>query len=125
LLRLLDRTPTTTQLILKASSTFPGGPFRDERRARERLQRLAAARLLRAFPASQGIGGPVNWYKLSAEGYRVLHGPEITLPHRTRFEATSPSRFHHVQTLAEVIVHLLAPLTPVASPSRGSSATAS
>ena len=63
LLRLLDRTPATTHLILKASSTFPGGPFRDERRARERLQRLAAARLVRAFPASQGIGGPVNWYK--------------------------------------------------------------
>ena len=38
----------------------------------------------------------------------MLHGPDITLPHRSRFEATSPSRFHHVQTLAEVIVHLLA-----------------
>lgn len=107
LLRLLDRTPATTPLILKASSTFPPGRFRDERRVRERLQTLAAMRVVRAFPAAQAIGGPVNWYKLSPEGFRVLHGPDAALPHRSRFEAISPSRFHHTQTLAEVVIHVL------------------
>lgn len=107
LLRLLARTPATTTLILKASETFSGEPFHDDRRIRERLQTLAEGRLVRAFPATQGVGGPVNWYKLTAEGYRTVHGAEATLPHRSRFEAISPSRFQHTQVIAEVIVHSL------------------
>jgi len=31
----------------------------------------------------------------------------VALPHRSRFEAIAPSRFHHTQTLAKVIVHTL------------------
>lgn len=104
LLRLLDRTPATTMLLLKASETFAGEPFRDERRVRERLQTLADHHFLRTFPASEGVGGPVNWYKLTAEGYRALHGPDAELPHRSRFEAIAPSRFQHTQALAEIIV---------------------
>jgi hypothetical protein len=107
LLRLLARTPATTSLILKASETFPGEPFHNDRRVRERLQTLAESGLIRAFPATHGVGGPVNWYKLTAEGYRTVHGAEMTLPHRSRFEAIPPSRFQHTQTLAEIIVHSL------------------
>ncbi len=107
LLRLLARTPATTTLILKASETFPGGPFHDDRRIRERLQTLAEGGLVRAFSATQGVGGPVNWYKLTAEGFRTVHGAEATLPPRSRFEAISPSRFQHTQVIAEVIVHSL------------------
>jgi hypothetical protein len=107
LLRLLARTPATTSLILKASETFPGEPFHDDRRVRERLQALAEAGLVRAFSATHGVGGPVNWYKLTAEGYRTVHGAEATLPHRSRFEVIPPSRFQHTQTLAEIIVHSL------------------
>ncbi len=107
LLRLLDHTPATTTLILKASESFPGDAFHDERRVRERLQALAAARFVRAFPATHGVGGPINWYKLTTEGYRVLHGAEVDLPHRSRFEAIAPSRFQHTWALAEVIVHSL------------------
>ncbi len=105
LLGLLARTPATTTLILKASETFSGEPFYDERRVRERLQTLAEAKLVRAFPATQRVGAPVNWYKLTAEGYRTVHGADATLPHRSRFEAIPPSRFLHTQALAEVIVH--------------------
>ena len=105
LLRLLDRTPATTSLILKASETFVGDPFQNERRVRERLQTLAEAGLVRTFPATQGVGGPVNWYKLTAEGFRTVRGAVATLPHRSRFEAIPPSRFSHTQTLAEIIVH--------------------
>lgn len=107
LLRLLARTPATTTLILKASEAFPGEPFHDDRRIRERLQTLAVGGLVRAFPATQGVGGPVNWYKLTAEGYRTVHGAETTLLHRSRFEAIPPSRFQHTQVIAEVIVHSL------------------
>lgn len=107
LLQLLARTPATTTLILKASETFSGEPFHDDRRVRERLQTLAESGLIRAFPATHGVGGPVNWYKLTAEGYRTVHGAEVTLPHRSRFEANSPSRFQHTQVIAEVIVHSL------------------
>ncbi len=107
LLRLLDRTPVTTTLVLKASESFPGERFHDERRVRERLQTLAEARLVRAFPATQGVGGPVNWYKLTAEGFRTVHGADAALPHRSRFEMIPPSRFHHTQALAEIIVHSL------------------
>ena len=107
LLRLLDRTPATTTLVLKGSETFHGEPFRDERRVRERLQTLAEAGLVRAFSATQGVGGLVNWYKLTAEGFRSVRGTETPLPHRSRFEAIAPSRFQHTQILAEVIVHSL------------------
>jgi hypothetical protein len=107
LLRLLARTPMTTTLLLKASETFAGEPFHDERRVRERLQTLSKSRLIRAFPATHGVGGPVNWYKLTPEGFRSVRGVEAALPHRSRFEATPPSRFQHTQTLAEVIVHSL------------------
>ena len=77
LLRLLDRTPATTTLILKASESFPGDAFHDERRVRERLQALAAARFVRAFPATHGVGGPINWYKLTAEGYRWMTSADL------------------------------------------------
>lgn len=107
LLRLLAHTPATTTLILKASETFTGEPFHDDRRVRERLQTLAESGLIRTFPATQGVGGPVNWYKLTAEGFRTVQGAEASLPHRSRFEAIPPSRFQHTQILAEVIVHSL------------------
>jgi hypothetical protein len=106
LLRLLHHTPATTPLLLKASSTFPGGAFRDERRVRERLQTLASFGLVRAFPGAQGVGAPVNWYKLTLEGFRTLHGGSRDPPHRSKFGATSPSRFEHTRVLAEVIVHI-------------------
>jgi hypothetical protein len=107
LLRLLDRTPLTTALILRASETFGGEPFRDERRVRERLQTLAAAGLVRAWPLSLSGGGSSNYYKLTAEGYRLLHGPQTPLPHHREFDAVRLARLQHTQTLAEIIVHTL------------------
>ena len=47
LLRLLAHTPATTTLILKASETFAGETFHDDRRVRERLQTLARLQQLR------------------------------------------------------------------------------
>ncbi len=108
-LRLLDHMPATTTLILKASESFSGDAFHDERRVRERLQSLAAARFVRAFRATHGVGGPINWYKLTAEGfsYCVMPGAEADLPHRSRFQAIAPSRFQHTWALAEIFSHSL------------------
>jgi hypothetical protein len=106
LLRLLDRTPATSQHLLKASATFADETFRDERRTRERLQTLAEHGLIRAFPIGQIVGGPVNWYKLTPAGWRYLHGTEAELPHRSGFEAIPAARFEHVRTVADLVVHL-------------------
>lgn len=105
LLRWLDRTPLTTAQVLRASETFAGEPFRDERRVRERLQTLATAGLVRSWPLSLSGGGAPNYYKLTPEGYRVLHGFEAPLPHHREFDAIRLARLLHTQTLAEVIVH--------------------
>src|SRR4051794_33663971 len=79
LLALLDLTPATAVHIRKASVTFPGEPFRDERRARERLQALAHAGFVRIFPAASDGGGLMHYYRLTPAGYRTLH-PEPTAP---------------------------------------------
>lgn len=107
LLQLFDRTPASTPLILKASESFPGEPFRDERRIRERLQALAEEKLARAWPTAGSGGGIVNYYKLTAEGFRLLRGAETVLPPKAFFGEIVPSRLAHTLTLAEVIVHSL------------------
>lgn len=107
LLQLLDRTPATTPLVRKASLAFAAGPFHDERRARERLQRLAAENLVRAWPLGQPGGGAVKYYKLSPQGYAALHGDSAPLPPRAFFGELAPSRVEHTLVLAEAIVHTL------------------
>jgi hypothetical protein len=106
LLQLLDRTPATASQILRASVGFDGGPFRDERRARERLQSLARGKLVHSYSLAVTGGGLANYYKLSSEAYRLLHGPDVALPHRSHFAALSPSRLLHSLSLADVIVQV-------------------
>jgi hypothetical protein len=106
LLGFLDRTPATASQLLKASVTFQGEAFRDERRVRERLQSLGRGKLVHAYPLAIAGGGLANYYKLTAEAYRVLHGPDAPLPHRSYFAALSPSRLLHTLGLADAIVHL-------------------
>lgn len=107
ILQLLDRTPTTTELIQQASVTFEGEPFQNPRRVRERLQSLAGSGLIRAFPVTQGIGGPRHWFKLTREGFLLVRGVDAELPHRSWFEEIPPSRFEHTAVLAEMIVHTM------------------
>ena len=107
LLWLLDRTPTTVSQILKASVTFEGGPFRDERRVRERLQALTHGSFVHSHSLAVTGGGLANYYTLSVEGYRFLHGPDVSLPHRSFFAALSPSRLLHALSLGDLIVHTL------------------
>jgi hypothetical protein len=107
LLQFLDRTPATAQQILRASVTFAGEGFRDERRVRERLQTLANGRLVRSFTLAVTGGGLANYYKLTAEAYRLLHGPAAPLPHRSAFSELPPSRLLHTLELADLVTHTM------------------
>ena len=49
----------------------------------------------------------MNYYRLSREGYRLLHGTEVALPHNRFFAAVPLARLQHTVTLAEVIVHTM------------------
>ena len=106
LLRLLGWTPATTGLILRASPSFEGEPFTDERRIRERLQSLGAAGFVRSWSSAQAGGGLRNYYKLTPSGFQRLYGDEAPQPTRAFFTEVSPSLFAHTFRLAEVIVEV-------------------
>ncbi len=107
LLRLLEMTLATAAQLRKASITFPGEPFRDERRVRERLQTLAAAELVRAWPAAVSGGGLMHYYRLTAVGFRSIHPDHPDAPARTLVSEIAPSRFQHAMATAEIIVHTI------------------
>ena len=104
LLRLLSWTPATTALLVRASSTFEGEAFTDERRLRERLQALSEAGVVRSWSSAHAGGGLQNYYKLTPVGFEVLYGIEAPQPTRAFFSEVSPSLFEHTFRLAEVIV---------------------
>ncbi len=107
ILRLLSWTPLTTTLLLRASSTFPGDPFGNERRLRERLQTLAGVGFIRSWSTAHAGGGLQNYYKLTPAGFQALLGIETPLPPKGFFAEISPSLFEHTLTLGEVIVATL------------------
>lgn len=107
LLGLLEMTPATAVQIRKASVTFDGEPFRDERRVRERLQALTAAGLVHAWSAAVSGGGLMQYYRLTPAGYRSLHPDEEHAAGKSVVSEVAPSRFQHVMTTADVIVHTL------------------
>lgn len=104
LLRLLSWTPATTALLLKASTTFDGGAFADERRLRERLQTLGTAGFVRWWSTAYAGGGLQKYYKLTPLGFELLYGTEAERPSRTFFGEVSPSLFEHTFRLAEATV---------------------
>jgi hypothetical protein len=107
LLRFLSWTPATTRLLLKASCTFEGEPFADERRLRERLQALVEAGLARTWTVAYASGGLQNYYKPTLLGYQHVHGVEAEPPSRAFFAEVSPSLVAHTFRLAEAIVTVL------------------
>lgn len=105
LLGLLEMTPATAAQVRKTSVTFPGEPFRDDRRVRERLSALHAAGLVAAQPCGVAGGGAVHLYRLTRDGYRAHH-PDAE-PGRHFAADVAPSRLTHTLATAEVIVHTL------------------
>ena len=107
LLRLLSWTPATTGLLLRASDSFDGGRFIDERRLRERLQSLCEAGFVRCWATAQAGGGLQNYYKLTPLGFGMVCGTDAESPARAFYAEVSPSLFAHTFRLAEVIVETL------------------
>ncbi len=107
LLRLLSWTPATTALLMRASDTFDGGAFIDERRLRERLQAFSAAGFVRSWSTAQAGGGLQNYYKLTPLGFDLCNGNDVKRPPRAFFDEVSPSLFAHTFRLAEVIIETI------------------
>jgi hypothetical protein len=99
----LALTPLDTQQLLKLSETFDQ-PFTNDRKLRERMQEHAAAGWVHIFTYATATAGQLNYYKLGAEGYRMLHGPRATLPKRSAFREVSLGLQRHTRHLADVMV---------------------
>jgi hypothetical protein len=99
----LALTPLDTQQLLKLSQTFEQ-PFTSDRKLRERMQEHAAAGWVHTFTYATTTPGQLNYYKLSADGYRMLRGHDTILPKRTAFQGVSLGLQRHTRDLAHVIV---------------------
>jgi hypothetical protein len=99
----LALTALDTQQLLRVSGTFDQ-PFTTDRKLRERMQQHTAAGWVRIFTYATTTAGKLNYYKLTAEGYRLLRGRDETLPKNSFFHEVSPSLQRHTRHLADVIV---------------------
>lgn len=112
LLRLLELTPATAAEILTASVSFgtpeEPGRFADLRRAREKLEALVAAGLVTVYEYALGERRTVNFYQLSRNGYRFLHGSDPPDSHRRRFDGIAPTGREHAYDLSRLITHAVA-----------------
>ena len=100
----LDHCPLTAQQLLKLSHSFCL-PFTTERRVRERLQQLEQQHWLTSWLyATASRGGSPSYWKLTRDGYRVLHGTDAVLPKRRYFEEIAIGHHHHTKCLADFLV---------------------
>jgi hypothetical protein len=100
----LALTPLDTQQLLKLSETF-FQPFTSDRKLRERMQQHSQAGWVHTFTYATASPGQLNYYKLSADGYRLLQGPGAILPKRAAFHEVSLGLQRHTRHLADVIVN--------------------
>lgn len=106
ILMAFDRTPLTPSQLCSLSQTF-AVPFLDEHNLRRRLRRLADSGLVKSWPyAIVTDGRSPRYFKLTREGYRLLHGADAALPRRRYFEEISHGHHYHTHALAETIVHV-------------------
>ena len=97
-------TPLDTQQLLKLSQTFDQ-PFTSDRKLRERMQQHARAGWVHTFAYATTTAGLHNYYKLGADGYQLLHGPDCAFPKRAALREVSLGLQRHTRHLADVIVH--------------------
>lgn len=112
ILRLLDRTPLPADLILQASETFGTLDDRDDgfsnvRRVREKMQQLAARKLVSVEEYTLVHRGAVNFYQLAPDGYRMLLGRDPPPSHRKFFRPVAKLNWEHTYANAKVIVKTL------------------
>jgi hypothetical protein len=108
ILQALDRCPLTVSQLLKLSCTFPGQPFTSIRSVQDRLQKLRNIGWLQSWPYAFPIrGGTPDYYRLTLQGFRLLHGEHAPPPAKRHFSEVSVARHHHSHGLAEFVVHTL------------------
>ena len=78
LLRLIDKTPLSADLILEGSRTFgsledPDPGFTNVRRVREKMQQLASAGLVAERSYTIVGRGVTKFYQLTPAGYELLY----------------------------------------------------
>lgn len=104
ILAALDRHPLTAEQLATLSVTF-AQPFTSVPRVRGRLLELIAAKLVRRWHyATTERGGVSAYYRLSPQGFRVLHGPDMPLPSKRSFHEIGIAFQHHARSLSEFLV---------------------
>ena len=107
LMQALEVLVLTPAQLRRFSQTF-AERFPDETTVRRRLRRLQSAGLVRSFPyAFSASGQSPSYWKLTQNGFRLLYDDDVALPKRRFFEAMTPGRHHHTQSLGELVIHLL------------------
>ena len=105
LLASLTLAPFTARQLHKLSQTWSEA-FPSAKLVRERMQRLAAAKLIKAHRyAVLRAGQPENYYVLSHDGYELVHGPDNNPPTKALLSPVGLGRQPHQQALSEFIVH--------------------
>lgn len=104
LLGVLDWTPATLTQLLHASQTF-AEPYTNLAYLGRRMQKLAEAGWVHSWHYATTSPGAVLYYKLTANGFRELHGPATTLPEKSFFAPVSMSLQNHTRLLADVVIH--------------------
>ncbi|MCA9063813.1 MAG: replication-relaxation family protein [Planctomycetaceae bacterium] len=106
ILSALDRTPLTAAQLCLLSSTF-SAPFQDVHNLRRRLRRLTESGLLRSWPyALINDGRSPRYFRLTRDGFRLLHGVDAKLPNRRYFEEIRHGHHFHTHAMADVVIHL-------------------
>lgn len=107
ILTCLDRTPMTTQQLVTASASF-SQPFTDESLVRRRLGKLRVAGFARSYPYSLASNGRApQYWKLTRTGYRLIYGPDASLPGKRYFAEIPPGNHIHTHAIASLISHVI------------------
>ena len=105
MLAALDYGPLTGRQLEKLSDTW-AEPFPSARMVRERLQRMAEAKLVKPhyYAVIRSIK-PENYYVLTRRGYQLVHGPDSEPPTKGYCSPVTLVRQCHQQALSDFIVH--------------------
>ena len=106
ILAAIDQCPLTAGQLLKLSGTFPGKVFTSVRSLQDRLQKLRAAGWVRCWPYALATRGSApDYYKVTLQGYRLLHDDDTPPPTKRHFAEIGIARHRHTHSLADFLVH--------------------
>ena len=107
LLTLIEQHPFTADQLLQISETF-SQPFTQVRLLRRRLAQLRTAGFVHAFPyAVASQGGSPHYWKLTRDGWKVLHGEKCPIPSRRYFAEVAHGHHFHTLSLGQLLTHLM------------------